>query len=127
MQECVVDVRAKSYPDDAIAIMAWEYDKLLGWCLLIPTRNPSACYVSKHAKSVSKYVAQFYVRVSRRGEGIAGTLMDEALRYDRRPHVIPWGPRSAAFFAGYTVSTGRSQRRLINDAKRHKRENVWEI
>ena len=104
---------------DCKAIMIWEKGRLLAWTLLIPTRKPSVwAWSTAHAKKVSKYQAQFYVRKSMRNRGLAHKLMAEVIKLDPRPHVIPWSEASGEFFSGYNVTTERHRRRTYMKKKR---------
>lgn len=107
---------------DSLAIMVKDGDTLVGWCLMTPIQHTGSIYVTKYARKVSKYSVQFYVRKKNRRQGVARTLMNEALRYDTRPFVIPWDSRSAEFFADYTVTADRERRGLITKAKTRKRK-----
>lgn len=120
MQESLMYAKDE-YPAEAKAIMAWADEVLLGWVLLVPTKQKSAVWVSDYAKKVSKYTVQIYVRGSHRRRGLARTLMDEAIRHDPRPHVVPWSDESYEFFSDYTVATESWRRVMMNRAKKNKR------
>lgn len=119
MRFCLVDERANC--PESLAVMVWDGDRLMGWALMTPTTYRGETYLGAYARRTCKYSVQFYVRVSQRRRGVARRLMNEVLRHDTRPFVIPWDSRSASFFADYTVSTDGYRRRLINAEKKKKR------
>ena len=105
--------------DDCYAIMIWHGGVLAAWALLVPTRKQSVwAWSTDHAKRVSKYQAQFYVRKSMRGRGLAHRLMRQVLKMDPRPHVIPHSEASGGFFSSYNVSTERHRREYMKKKSR---------
>lgn len=117
MMEDVQKFRKRS---DCLTIMLWE-GKLLGWALLVPTREPEL-QLGRYPRRVSKYSLQTYVRASERGKGLGTVLMDEVVMlYDSRPYVHPWNNTSGEFYSNYTVSCSKRARKYINQGKKRKR------
>ncbi len=114
----------RTYSQNYVAILAMEGDTLIGWALLTPTKESGQVFVSDYARKMSRYSVQFYVRKRYRRQGVARTLMNEALRHDSRPHVIPWDSGSAAFFVDYTVTADRERRGLMNRQKARKKREI---
>ena len=63
-----------------------DSDKLLAWALITPLQERRG------------YEAQFYTRKSERGKGYGTMLMNEVLKYDRKPFVFPHDRKSGDFF-----------------------------
>lgn len=110
--------------EDAHAIMAWEGPNLIGWALLIPHDDEPNWFSTRYQKSKSKYVTQFYVRKTRRNEGVGGLLMREVIKLDSTPTVIPHDATSADFFASYPIVTERCRRDLIQEAQWRKKRKL---
>jgi len=109
---------------NAHAVMAWENNKLIGWALLVPHGDDSNWYSTKHQKSKSRYVTQFYVRKPRRKQGVGAALMRRVIELDATPTVIPHDPQSADFFASYPIVTEKCRRDLIQEAKQRKKRKL---
>lgn len=109
---------------NARAVMAWEGPSLIGWALLIPHGDDDNWFSTKYQRSKSKYVTQFYVRKTRRKQGVGGLLMREVIKLDATPTVIPHDTESADFFASYRIVTEKYRRDLIQEAQHRKKRKL---
>lgn len=109
----------------AIAVLAKDSDgKMHGWALMVPHADEYQWAPSAYQRRKSKYLTQFYVRKSRRGEGIGTALMEEVKMLDKTPAVIPHDSTSGDFFANHAVVSDSDHRPFINEAKKRKRRKV---
>lgn len=93
---------------DAWAVMLWDghpnFSKnLVGWALMINSKQFITEPLSDYAKKKSKYAVEFWVKSKYRGKGHAHKLMEAVKKIENYPIVFPHSEASGEFFGSYNV------------------------
>lgn len=114
----------RHYDPNTLTISLWEDgdripENLIGWCLMTPVRTRrSLVSGTEYTKRVSKYTVQFWVKRKYRKKGYGKQLMNEVLKYDPRPHVIPHDEASGALFSNYKIVATRYDRQWLKTKRK---------